>query len=107
MEKARTNALCKLSRMSLNVFRSQMSCVAGSNPGIEVRTGCAEAASTNLTTFPAAASRARWARFTSACGIGPPGFGGRPRRRFAGGAGGERGFFAMPQIIITVMDNQA
>jgi hypothetical protein len=93
----------------LDVFRSQMSCVAGSNPGIEVRTGLADAASTNLTTFPAAASRARYARCISACGIGPPGFGGRPRRRFAGGIGvdGRAGsFFAMPQIIITVTDNQ-
>ena len=54
-----------------------------------------EMASTTLTT--AAASRARYVRWTSTCGIRPPGFGGcRPERLPAGAAEIDRGgFFAM------------
>src|SRR5271156_6389817 len=65
-----------------------------------------EMASPTLTSFPAA-SRARYARWTSTCGIRPPGFGGRPRGRLPPGAAEiERGsFFTMPPGTITVIRN--
>jgi hypothetical protein len=53
-----------------------------------------EMASTTLTSFPAAASWARYVRWTSTCGIRPPGFGGRrPGRLPAGAAEIDRGGF--------------
>ena len=54
-----------------------------------------EMASTTLTT--PAASRARYARWTSTRGIQPPGFGGRPPGRLTAGAAeiDQGGFFTM------------
>jgi hypothetical protein len=83
--------------------------LAGSKSGIAVIGGLAdagrtEAASTTLTTFPAAASRARYARCISTCDIRPPALGGRLRGRVvAGTEGGWTGFFAMPRFTITVI----
>jgi hypothetical protein len=56
-----------------------------------------EMASTTLTTFLAVASRARYARWASTCGIRTPGFGGRPPGRLPAGAAemDQGGFFTM------------
>ena len=64
-----------------------------------------EMASTTLTPFPAAASRARLRTLVLICGIQPPGVADRPRGRLPAGAAEivRGGFFTMATVTIAVI----